>query len=225
MSCRGVRNPMFSWGVAYQRGDWDAAIGHFQHAVLTDPPSALWGWGLGSLFHARAVGGRRDEALSLLPEIKESLPRPAESSTGGRWMLSLFTIEGLNALGMKEEAGELYPLALSCLETGAVLRFDGRPMHTVAGIAAGARADWDAAEEHFEKAVEQMAPFRDSFESLEAQRFYAQMLLERDRPQDRDRAVEMLESALAGYARIGTPRHEAMAQDLLQRSALASPSR
>jgi class 3 adenylate cyclase/tetratricopeptide (TPR) repeat protein len=209
---------------AFKRGDWDGALDHFDEARSTDPPSALWGWGLGNYFALRSLAGS-DDARELIPEIRESLPRPGEAATLGRWMLGLFFIEGLAALGMKEEAARLYPLALTVLETGTALRFDARPVHTVAGIAAGAGADWHRAEEHFRSAFEQLDPFPDAFERHEANRFYAQMLLERNHPGDRDAALEVLNAARSGYARMGAARHEDIVVELLSRQDLASPLR
>lgn len=199
---------------ALNRGDWDSALRHFDEARRTDPPSALWGWGLGSLFVLQAQT-RPGDARALLSEIRDSLPRPGESATVGRWMLALFFAEGLTALGMKEEASRLYPTVRTVLEAGTVLRFDGRPVHCVAGIAAAAGRDWHRAEDHFRSALKQLAPFPDAFERHEVNRFYAQMLVERDDPGDRDAALEMLHAARNGYARMGAPRHEEMVVDLL----------
>lgn len=207
---------------AFKRGDWETALDHFDEARNTDPPSALWGWGLGNLFVLRTLT-TPDDALLLLSEIRASLPRPGESATVGRWMLALFLAEGLAALGMKEEAGRLYPIVHTVLETGTMLRFDGRPLHCVAGIAAAAGRDWHRSEDHFRSAVKQLAPFPNAFERHEVNRFYAQMLLERDDPGDSDAALEMLHAARSGYARMGAPRHEELVLSLLTELEVTSP--
>lgn len=120
-------------------------------------------------------------------------------------------------LGEHEEAARLYPLIEEAFPTGAVLcGYDGRLVHTLAGIAAAAGGRWATAEEHFEKAVAQAEELSHRIERPEVRRFYAQMLIERDAPGDRDRAGELLQESIDAYRAIGMPRHEEMAGALLR---------
>jgi hypothetical protein len=54
---------------------------------------------------------------------------------------------------------------------------------------------------------------------LETRRFYGQMLIERDGPGDRDRAVGLAKEAGAGYRSLGMARHVDLAEALLGREA------
>ena len=128
----------------------------------------------------------------------------------------LGVVEGLAVLGERQAAGELYPLALEALETGTIVSWDGRRLlQTVAGIAAAAGGQWDQAEGHYQTALRQAheIPFRS--EQPEVRRWYAQMLLERAGPGDRDKARGMLEEAIDSYREIGMPKHVEMAESLL----------
>jgi hypothetical protein len=51
-------------------------------------------------------------------------------------------------------------------------------------------------------------------EEPEAYRFYAQTLLDRDQPGDRERAAGMLDRAEAAYTSFGMPQHAALTRDL-----------
>ena len=209
---------LFLGRAAFVRGDWGTALDHYSLAAQTDEPGALWGWGLGSLFALRAQAGHKEEAVGLLPEIRQHLPGRGESATIGRWTLLLCVVEGFAALDMNDAAAELYPAVLESLDTGAVLRFDGRTIQTVAGIAATCAGNWAAAETHFETALRQLSPFPKSFQRFEIDHFYAQMLLARDSDGDRPRALEMLTGAARGYARIGASRHETMVRERLRQA-------
>ena len=74
-------------------------------------------------------------------------------------MLAL-VIEGLVMLGEQSQAGELYPLARELLDTGAVALWPiFRLTQTIAGIAAAAARQWEAAEDHFRIAMQQAEAF------------------------------------------------------------------
>jgi len=52
-------------------------------------------------------------------------------------------------------------------------------------------------------------------EQPEVRRWYARMLIDRDRPGNRDKARDLLREAIAMYRRIGMPKHIEMAEALL----------
>ena len=89
-------------------------------------------------------------------------------------------------------------------------------MQTVAGIAAAAGGRWEQAETHYQTALRQAheIPFRS--EQPEGRRWYAQMLLDRNAPGDRDKARTMLGEAVEMYGAIGMPRHVDMAREMLK---------
>jgi hypothetical protein len=85
----------------------------------------------------------------------------------------------------------------------------------IAGVAAAAARQWEAAEEHFQMAMQQTESFPNRLEQTEIRRFHAMMLLDRGAPDDRAKAQMLLGEALETYTRIGMPRHIEMAQALL----------
>jgi len=52
-------------------------------------------------------------------------------------------------------------------------------------------------------------------EQPEVRRWYARMLIDRDRPGNRDKARDLPREAIAMYRRIGMPKHIEMAEALL----------
>jgi hypothetical protein len=130
-------------------------------------------------------------------------------------MLAL-VIEGLVMLGEQPQAGELYPLARELIGTGAVVLWPiFRFTQTVAGVAAAAARQWEAAEEHFQIAMQQAESFPYRLEQADIRRFHAMMLMDRAAPGDREKVQALLGEALLTYTRIGMPRHVEMTQALL----------
>src|SRR4029077_5860870 len=114
------------------------------------------------------------------------------------------------------QAGELYPPARELVDTGAVTLWPiFRFTHTVAGIAAAAGHKWQAAEDHFQTAMQQAESFPHRLEQAEIRRFHAMMLIDRAGPGDREKARKLAREALASYTRIGMPRHLEITQALL----------
>jgi hypothetical protein len=130
-------------------------------------------------------------------------------------MLAL-VIEGLVILGDRSQAGRLYPLVRELVGTGAVALWPiSRFTQTIAGIAAAAACQWEAAEDHFQTALQQAESFPHRLEQAEIRRFQAMMLLDRAAQGDREKAQTLLGEALQNYARIGMPRHIEMTRALL----------
>jgi hypothetical protein len=88
---------------------------------------------------------------------------------------------------------------------------------TIAGVAAAAARQWEAAEEHFQTAMQQAEGSPDCLEQTEIRRFHAMMLIDRAAPGDRAKAQTLLREALDAYTQIGMPRHIDITQALLAR--------
>ena len=86
----------------------------------------------------------------------------------------------------------------------------------VAGIAAACGQHWDAAQEHYETALTQAHDLPHKIAQPEVRRWYAQMLLDRNAPGDRDKARTLLGEAIDQYRTIGMPKHLAMAEGMLK---------
>ncbi len=134
-------------------------------------------------------------------------------------MLAL-VIEGLVMLGEQSQAEELYPLVGELVDTGAVALWPiFRFTHTIAGVAAAAARQWQAAEDHFGIALQHAEAFPQRLEQAEIRRFHAMMLIDRAAPGDREKAQTLLSEALDTYTRIGMPRHIEMTGALLDQGA------
>jgi tetratricopeptide (TPR) repeat protein len=206
--------------VDFFRGNWTSALLHAQASRRREPGSAIEGFGVGTLFLQLTYMGDRDGALAILDEKRALLPRSGRPNSTGSWLMLALVIEGLVMLGEDSQAGQLYPLACELIGTGAIalwpfLHFT----QTIAGIAAVAARQWEAAEEHFQMALRHAESFPNVLEQAEIRRFHAMMLLDREARGDRDRAQTLLKEAMETYTHIGMPRHIEMARALLAHAA------
>jgi hypothetical protein len=144
-------------------------------------------------FFDMAYTGNRDGALSILDERRALIPRSGQPNAFGSWWLLVTAIEGLAMLGEQSQAAELYPLACELVGTEAVTLWGiPRFTQTIAGLAASSARKWEAAEEHFEIALQQAESFPDRLEKADIRRFHAMMLLDRAAPTDRTKAQTLL---------------------------------
>ncbi len=200
----------------FVRGDWATALSRAHTASLIDPQmSSIQGFGEGALFRQMAYCGDRYGALALLEKHRGSMPVSGRLNIRGSWWMLGPVIEGLFVLGEHAQAGQLYPLVRELIDTGAVVTWPiPRYTQTIAGLAAAAAHQWEAAEKHFQVAMRQAEFFPDFLEQAEIRRFHAMMLRDRANPGDHKRAQALLDDALETYAHIGMPRHIEMTQAL-----------
>ena len=202
--------------VDFFRGDWESALLHAQESFRLEVESSILGSGVGTLFRQMAYAGDRAGALSILDEKREWLPTSGQPNTSGSWSMLAFVIEGLVILGENSPAGQLYPLARELVDTGAVVLWPiFRFSQTIAGIAATAARKWEAAEDHFQTALQQAESIPHCLEQAEIRRFHAMMLMDRGARGDREKARKLIGEALETYTRIGMPRHIEIARTFL----------
>jgi tetratricopeptide (TPR) repeat protein len=204
--------------VDFFRGNWTGALLHAQTSRRLGPDS-IEGVSVGTLFRQLAYAGDRNGAFAVLDENRPLLPLSGQSNAFGSWFMLWLVVEGLVMLGEHSQAGELYPLVCELVDTGAVALWPiCRFTRTVAGMAAAAAHQWDAAEEHFQIAMQQAESFPYLLEQAEIRRFQAMMLMDRAARGDREKAQTLLNEALQSYTQIGMPRHIEMTQKLLDQS-------
>jgi predicted ATPase len=202
----------------FWRGDWTTSLATFEQASRMQTATAF-GYP-GRVFLTHAYLGNKAQALALIERFRPDFPVATGPNLTDRWTVGLMAAEAYAVIGSNDEAAALYPTVLGAIETGCIARgLDTRLMQTLAGITAGCGRRWDHAEEHFENALRctRELPYR--LEEPEVCRFYARMLLERNASNDRERAGELLECAVAGYSEIGMPKHVELAQALLRQTA------
>jgi hypothetical protein len=106
------------------------------------------------------------------------------------------------------------------LATGAIGRgWDYRLMDTLAGIGATCAGDYEGAERHFDDGLRRIESLPLRLEEGDACRWYAWMLLRRNADGDADSARDLIDRAIGAYRRVGMPRHEALAAELLAQRA------
>jgi tetratricopeptide (TPR) repeat protein len=202
------------------RGNWADALLHAEAACRAEPGSSIEGLGVGTLFRQLAYAGERDGAFTILTEKRTLLPLGGQQNTRGSWLMLALVIEGLVIRGDQANAGQLYPLVLELLGTGAVVLLEiSRFTQTIAGIAAAAARQWEAAEDHFQVALQQAEAFPCRLEQADIRRFHAMMLIDRAAPGDCEKAHTLLREALESYTYIEMPRHIEMTQTLLDQAA------
>ena len=199
------------------RGRWEEARDRAEDTASREPPGFLVGWNWAVLFLCECLLDHRETALARLEERRSRLPRTGRPNTDGAWTMLFYVIEGLAVLRKRQAAAELYPLGLEAIETGTVVSpHSHRLLQTIAGIAAASGGQWEQAEHHYQTALNQAheIPFRS--EQPEVRRWYAQMLLDRTAPGDRDKARTMLGEAVEMYQQIGMPKHLEIAREMLE---------
>ena len=204
--------------VAFLRGDWDEALRWAEDAVQNSPEDHhTSGMDWACLLRVLAYSGRSAEVHAVLDGRRAVLPRLGRPNGLGPWCLPDAAIESLWVIGDREGAAAFYPIVREYMETtGVMLHILGPHLvERMAGIGAAACGQRDVAEEHFRTALRQAEELPFEIEGAETRRFYAEMLLERNGPGDRDLARSLVEEALLIYRRIGMPRHEELARRLV----------
>jgi class 3 adenylate cyclase/tetratricopeptide (TPR) repeat protein len=223
--CKSIDSPFlqdsFLWlgMLEYYRGDWDEALRRFEEAASVKVPG-IWE-PIHGMFLARhlAMLGHRDRALALIEQHRSFLPRAGVPNHLGQWGTLSLSIQAFVDLGERARAAELYPLVAEYLKTGTVLQaYDFRSVETLAGMAAGAGEDWPRAEDHYRRALQLAEELSISLHAPDVRHRYAEMLIERDGPGDREQARTLLGRAIEEFRVLGMPRHVEMAEEHLAKA-------
>ena len=211
---------MFLAMADFWQGRWKESLEHAGEATSLEPPGVVSLWSRSAELLVTAYAGDPSVARRMFHELSAELPRAGQTAAIGSWMLVFSAVEALVVIGERSEAAALYPLVVEAIETGMVLDgyggdIQGRLLHTLAGMAAGAGGRWDQAETHFRQALDQAEALGLRMERPDLLRFYAGMLTERGRPEDEPRIRELLREALETYGSLSMPRHEDVCTQLL----------
>jgi TolB-like protein/Tfp pilus assembly protein PilF len=203
--------------VAMLQGDWTTARKELEEAAASPISGTFAGYEDAHLLRFLAWA-RDDRTPSLLNAITPRLPRPGVFSSVGSWSLLGARVETAALVGRQAEAAALYPLVRQLLSEGTVVLWCDGLVEKLAGIAAAAGSQWDAADAHFESALRQAEELPVVPEQPETRLWLSRMLLARGGTGDRERARQLLAEARAGYEEIGMPRHVEMV-DVLAKEA------
>jgi tetratricopeptide (TPR) repeat protein len=204
--------------VLTQRGDVDEALTHADESIRIEPMSAWSGLGWASRLANRAYSGDRGEVETMLAakvdELREVTAPPA--AMGGRHML-MTSGEAAALLDLRDVANALYPAILGQVDTVVMSAFDYVMSHRIAGMVAAAIGEWERADEHLRRALEQARNLPNRVDEPMILFSRAKMLLDRGDPSDRPAADDLLQTAVAGARRNGAVLREQLAQQLLDR--------
>jgi predicted ATPase/class 3 adenylate cyclase len=197
----------------FLRGNWELALASVDDA--SDWPGAGGGGPyIKALIHAYL--GDRQAVARILDANRDQLLRIGQPNSFRESTYTSIAVESFYLCQQYEEAAAMRPLVDEMLRSGVLYRaFVSRLTRTLAGMAAAAGSDWDAAQEHYEAAIELAEGLPHLIEQADARRFYAQMLVTRAGSGDQEHARALLEQALKTYDRIGMPRHAALATAIL----------
>jgi len=214
-----IRSPWVSQSHAWistlltLRGELDRALEHAERSIELEPESAWSGVGWVAKFGNRAMAGAPDACRQMLSERRALLPRSGELPAIGPLMALYGAAQGCVVAGLDEDAASLYPLVTEHLDRMPIGNvFDLTLGERIAGMCAAAARQWDAAERHFERALRQADDCPNRLDRPQVLHWYAVMLLDRGKAEDRARARSMLGAALDEYRRLGMPLHEAMVE-------------
>lgn len=199
------------------RGKWNLAEETFRKGQELGGAAALL-LGAPPLLIIHAYTGKRDEALEIMNERRDFLPSPGQPNNVAAWAMLAAAIEALAMLEEYDEVAVLYPLAQEAIATGNLIQpYCSGLVQTTAGIAAAAAKQWGQSQDHFETALKQAREIPHVIEQPEVRRWYAQMLMERGREGDLDKALTLLGEATDLYHKIDMPRHLGIAQGLMKK--------
>ncbi len=192
--------------IAHYRGNLDEAARWFRRGHEVEPVSYQSGHLIGGLFWTLAAKGD-PEANVALAKARLALPVPGRPLSLGSCGCLAFVLEGLAIMKRLEDAAALEAHAEYVVANGPLCLYSQHLFRTCAGIASAAARNWSRAEEHHRTAIHQAdtSPYR--ITQPGARIWYAEMLLARDLPQDRERARELLSEALHLYQSLSMPSY------------------
>ena len=205
-------------GAHFFAGDWSAARADYDAADRLEPAGFLVGHHRTIALVARAYAG--EDVLGRLREERVIALALKEDNPLGPWELLVNVVEGLAVLGCQNEAADLYPSVKRGIDKGRGGSWHFRLWQMVAGIAAAGGEHWDAAQGHFETALQEAHDLPHVVGQPEVRRWYARMLLDRDAAGDRDKARTLLGEAADMYRTIGMPKHLEMVEASLDQEGL-----
>jgi tetratricopeptide (TPR) repeat protein len=195
-------------------GDLDAARAACDRGDAGEVPCPFSGvpWGFGVL--ADALRGDRARVVAIADQKMEGLPAPDSPILIGLRCAYGCLAEALARVGDSERALRLYAHLLDGLDRAPLRGYDLRIVETVAGMVMSCAGEWDAAQAHFEASLRRADSVGHLTDGAECRRAYAQMLLARGRPQDRESARRLLDEAVGTFRGVGAVGYLRPAEEL-----------
>jgi tetratricopeptide (TPR) repeat protein len=154
-------------------------------------------------------------AQELFEYLVTRLPEEGRINRVGAWFVLHEVIEACAVMDKPYQPERCYALALQLQQQGVVMTWSLGLLERFLGIAAMSAGNFDVAEQHFRKGLEQAETIPVVPEQGEIRRWWAIMLQRRDADGDRERARELLADARTTYRQCGMLKHDEMAAALL----------
>ena len=103
-------------------------------------------------------------------------------------------------IGADGEAGRLYPLVEARTERVPIVLFDATITHRIAGMTAATAGLWEESEHHFVEAYRIAREYPNRWDAPRIDLWYGKMLLDRGKPEETDRARQMIGAARLEFA-------------------------
>jgi class 3 adenylate cyclase/tetratricopeptide (TPR) repeat protein len=219
--CQSINSPWvsqsYAWlgAVTQLRGRVDEAATYIQSGIEVEPESAYAGLCDAFMVQNRAFAGDNESFRARFEKARDRLPGSPRSTPLSRFAMPLCAGHGAAVLGDAEIAAELYPMLTAIKDRFVVGFVDCSLAERVCGMLAAVTQRWDEADGHFEDARRQAQQLPIGVEIPQIDHWHGKMLLDRGRPEDADRARQMIGSAVDSYKGLGMPLHVEWADGLL----------
>ena len=219
--CRSIDSPWMSQGNAWlgvilqQQGRLDEAREQFDVAKSIEPISAYGGLAEAYALLNHAYARDRDGFLAAFEAARPRLPGGATVTPWGTLLVATCAVQGAAFFDLPQIAAEVDGYLTTNSTDVVVGFFDGALRSRLHAMAAALAQRWDEAEELFTVAHQQSAEFPNELDRPKVAHWHGKMLLDRGRPEDRQRAHEMIADALESYRSHGMPVLATMAEELL----------
>ena len=189
------------------RGELDEAVREARRAMELEVPSAWSGhsWAYALLVHAWR--GDHETCRRMLDEAPIAFDDLDEHPPIGAAFAATTAVNACAVIGFRSDAAGMYPFLRRLPDTASVNGFDLCVPQRAAAMAAAAAGEWDEAARLFDVARRRVASFPSSVEAAQIASWHGEMLLDRGRPGDGERARELLTEAHAAFVRLGMPLH------------------
>ena len=220
--CESIRSPWVSQGHVWlavalmHRGRLDEARAHLDTALELEPVSAFGGLAEAYGIMHFAYADDRDGFVAAFEAARPRLPGGPAATPWGSLLVPWCALQGAALLGMKEIAAEVDPHIQARASATPIGFFDGGLASRMRGTSAALDERWDEAEEELTLASRQVVEFPNVLDRPKVAHWHGKMLLDRGRPEDRDRARAMIESALDDYRAFGMAILATVAEELLE---------
>ncbi|MBA2607895.1 MAG: AAA family ATPase [Actinobacteria bacterium] len=202
------------------QGRFSESLEQAEEATRLMPPSAWTGIGEMARLYALAFSGDRDGALAMLDDPRFVIPVDDGPYPAGHQFRFHAVLNAISVFGLEDRAQRLYPAAAQLANRYRYVWFEFVITERLAGMVALAAGLFDEAEKHLIEARRIAAEDPNPLDAPHVEYWFAKMLVDRGRSEDRPEATRRATVARDEFARRNTPPYQAMTEALL--AALAN---